>query len=229
MRKWLVAAALAAIVLVGSPSTSTAQVVVQSYSTPVYSYSYSYPTYTYGYSYAPVYSYPAYSYTPVYDYPAYGGISIGIGTSRGTVGAGITAAGAGVTAAGAGATAAGVVGVATAATTGAITAVAATGKPSVQTQEREPPGSGRAVSFSLDGLPSFQPDLRVVGDPPALWADVRPPQFQTRLEGVSPAHQEPVRHFRCPGSSPEGQRLGDRRPGHRVQSGSRRGRRIAGG
>jgi hypothetical protein len=80
MRKSIVAAAFAALLLVAIPSTSSAQVVVGSYGTPVYSYSYTYPTYTY--SYVPVYSYPAY---PVYSYPAYsyypsyGGFSVGFG------------------------------------------------------------------------------------------------------------------------------------------------------
>jgi hypothetical protein len=76
MRTWIVAAAFAALLFVGSPLKSSAQDVVQySSDTPVYSYTYVDPAYTY----VPVYSYPVYSYAPVYGYPAYGGFSLNFG------------------------------------------------------------------------------------------------------------------------------------------------------
>jgi len=75
MRKWIVAAAVAALLFVGNPLKSSAQEVVQYSTTPAYSYTYVDPTYTY----VPVYSYPVYSYAPVYGYPAYGGFSLDFG------------------------------------------------------------------------------------------------------------------------------------------------------
>jgi len=77
MRMWLASAALAALLFVGSPSTSKAQdVVTYDTTTPVYSYTYTYPVVPYTYSYAPVYSYPVYTYT---TYPYYGGFGLSFG------------------------------------------------------------------------------------------------------------------------------------------------------
>jgi hypothetical protein len=89
MRKWLVSAALAAMLLVVNVSTSNAQSVVQYYSypaTPVFTYGYRSPvnTFVYPYSAAPVYSYPTYNYGyPAYSYPSFGGVSVGFGYSPG--------------------------------------------------------------------------------------------------------------------------------------------------